>query len=245
MEGSVRGFYERTEESNWEQFQPFTARPDLNTWDPDLKFIDLTGDGHADILITEGEALTWYRSLGEVGFAPAVQIGLSLDEEKGPRLVFSDGQQSIYLADLSGDGLSDLVRIRNGEVCYWPNLGYGHFGSKVTMDNAPWFDFPDQFSQQRIRLVDVDGSGTTDILYLRNDKALIYYNQCGNQWSDRVSLPQFPPIDNVSSVQALDLLGNGTACLVWSSPLPGASKRAMRYLVLMENKPHLLLKYTK
>ena len=29
--------------------------------------------------------------------------------------------QSIYLADMSGDGLSDLVRIRNGEVCYWPN----------------------------------------------------------------------------------------------------------------------------
>ena len=26
---------------------------------------------------------------------------------------------------MSGDGLTDLVRIRNGEVCYWPNLGYG------------------------------------------------------------------------------------------------------------------------
>ena len=45
-----------------------------------------------------------------------------------------------YLADMSGDGLSDLVRIKNGEVCYWPNLGYGRFGSKVTMDNSPWFD---------------------------------------------------------------------------------------------------------
>ena len=35
----------------------------------------------------------------------------SLDEEKGPRLVFADGTQSIYLADLSGDGLTDLVRM--------------------------------------------------------------------------------------------------------------------------------------
>ena len=41
---------------------------------------------------------------------------------------------------MSGDGLTDLVRIRNGEVCYWPNLGYGRFGAKVTMDDAPWFD---------------------------------------------------------------------------------------------------------
>ena len=51
--------------------------------------------------------------------------------------MFADGTQSIYLADMSGDGLSDLVRIRNGEVCYWPNLGYGRFGAKVTMDRSP------------------------------------------------------------------------------------------------------------
>ena len=84
----------------------------------------------------------------------------ALDEEHGPRLVFADSAQSIYLADMSGDGLTDLVRIRNGEVCYWPNLGYGRFGAKVTMDNAPWFDAPDLFDQRRIRLADIDGSGT-------------------------------------------------------------------------------------
>ncbi len=26
------------------------------------------------------------------------------------------------------------MRIRNGEVCYGPNLGYGPFGAKVSMD---------------------------------------------------------------------------------------------------------------
>src|SRR5437773_1924601 len=45
----------------------------------------------------------------------------------------------------------------------------------------------------------------------------------------------------MSSVQALDLLANGTACLVWSSPLPGAARGPMRYLALMEEKPHLLI----
>ena len=62
-------------------------------------------------------------------FLNVVVFGMSiqqaLDEEKGARLVFADGTESIYLADMSGDGLTDLVRIRNGEVCYWPNLGYG------------------------------------------------------------------------------------------------------------------------
>jgi len=93
---------------------------------------------------------TWYPSLGEEGFDSSARVALALDEEDGPRLVFADGTDSIYLADLSGDGLTDLVRIRNGEVCYWPNLGYGQFGKKVTMDNAPWFDAPDLFDQDAL-----------------------------------------------------------------------------------------------
>ena len=92
--------------------------------------------------------------------APARRVQQALDEEDGPRLVFADRTESLYLADLSGDGLTDVVRIRNGEVCYWPSLGYGRFGPKVTMDGSPWFDAPDQFEQRRIRLGDIDGSGT-------------------------------------------------------------------------------------
>jgi hypothetical protein len=109
-----------------------------------------------------------------VGFAEGERVRQALDEEKGPKLVFADGTQSIYLADISGDGLTDLVRIRNGEVCYWPNLGYGCFGARVTMDNSPHFDAPDQFDQRRIRLADIDGSGVTDILYLKHDGVRIY-----------------------------------------------------------------------
>ena len=38
-----------------------------------------------------------------------------------------------------------------------------------------------------------------------------------------------------------DFLGRGTACLVWSSPLPGDAGRQLRYLDLMcGQKPHLL-----
>ena len=80
--------------------------------------------------------------------------------------MFADGTQSIYLADMSGDGLTDLVRVRNGEVCYWPNLGYGRFGAKVDDGPRPAGSTPDQFDPRRVRLADIDGSGTTDIIYL-------------------------------------------------------------------------------
>jgi len=237
----LAGYFERTENSDWSRFVPFESVPSISLGDPNVRFVDLTGDGHADILISEDEVFVWYPSLGEAGFAPANKVAQALDEEAGPRLVFSDPSQSIYLADLSGDGLTDLVRIRNGEVCYWPNLGYGKFGARVTMDNSPWFEAPDQFEQKRILLADIDGSGVTDIVYLGRDRVDLYFNQSGNSWTDPHSLTQMPATDSLSSIAALDLLGNGTACLVWSSSLPGERVRSLRYVDLMgSEKPHLL-----
>ena len=238
--GPLSGFYERTYEGGWSDFAPFPSLPNLDWQDPNLKFVDLTGDGHADILIAEDEIFTWYPSLAEEGFGPGEMTRQSLDEEKGPHLLLADRTQSIFLADFSGDGLGDLVRIRNGEICYWPNLGYGRFGAKVTMDGAPWFDTPDQFDQRRIRLADIDGSGVTDIIYLNRDGIDLYFNQSGNSWSKPRRLDVFPETDNLSSITVVDLLGNGTACMVWSSPLPGHARQPMRYVELMEQKPHLL-----
>ena len=241
LQSPTPGFYERTVDEQWETLSPFTSLPNVDWSNPNLKFVDLTGDGHADVLISEHEAFIWYPSLGESGFGPGEKIRQALDEKNGPRLLFADGEESIYLSDMSADGLNDLVRIRNGEVCYWPNLGYGRFGAKVTMDNAPLFDTPDQFDQKRLRLADIDGSGVTDIIYLKRDGAHIYFNQSGNSWSLGQTLTAFPHVDDLSSVATLDLLGNGTACLVWSSPLPADAGRSLRYIDLMGGqKPHLV-----
>jgi RHS repeat-associated protein len=242
-DSSQTGYFKRNAEQIWEPFVPFSSIPNINWDDPNLKFVDLTGDGHPDMLITEDQVFTWYPSLAEKGFGDYQKVSQALNEEDGPKLVFADALQSIYLADMSGDGLTDLVRIRNCEICYWPNLGFGKFGAKVTMDNSPLFDFVDQFDNRRIRLVDADGSGTTDVIYIGNNGVYLYFNQSGNSWkSDEQSLVEFPTTDNLSSVTAVDLLGNGTACLVWSSPLPGDALHSMRYIDLMGGvKPHLLV----
>ena len=237
------GFYERTENQGWKTLTSFESLPVVDWNNPNLKFIDLTGDGHADILISELEVFTWYPSLGEEGFSEAEHVPRFFDEQKGPAVIFADGTESIFVADFSGDGLSDIVRVRNGQVCYWPNLGYGRFGAQVLMDNSPWFDRPDQFDGRRLRLADIDGSGLTDIIYLASDGVQLYFNQSGNGLSDKSSLNQFPRVDDVSWITALDLLGIGTACLAWSTPLPGADRREIRYIDLMSGqKPHLLTK---
>jgi len=240
FKGPLPGFNERNDEQSWEPFRTFTSMPHVAWDDPNLKFVDLTGDGHADLVISEHEAFVWHASLAEDGFGPALRVAKALDEEKGPRSVFADGTQTVFLSDMSGDGLADLVRIRNREICYWPNLGYGRFGAKVTMENAPWFD--EQFDPKLIRLADTDGNGVTDILYLGRS-ARLYLNQSGFSWGDAIELPQFPVSDSLASVQLLDLLGRGTSCLVWSTPLPGNDGREMRYVDLMAGrKPHLLVK---
>ena len=236
------GFFSRTDDAGWGRFRNFLNVPNLDWQDPNLRFVDLTGDGFPDILVTDDQVFaTWYESEAEDGFGPAVKVPLAGDEEQGPRLIFADGTQSIYLADMSGDGLSDLVRVRVSDVCYWPNIGYGRFGAKVAMDNAPWLDDPVSFDQRRVHLSDTDGSGTADIVYLGRDGVRIYLNEHGNSLSEARRISRVPRTDNLTSVSVVDFLGRGTACLLWSSSLPGDTRRSLRYLDLMGGvKPHLL-----
>ena len=243
--GPSKGFYERTTDERWEAFRAFRTLPNVGWGDSNLRFVDLTGDGKADLLITENEVVTWHESLGEEGFENGGQAAaLAMNSEgSAPRLVLNDRAQSIFLADMSGDGLPDIVRIRNGEVAYWPNIGYGRFAAQVLMDGSPWFDQPDQFDPSRLRLADIDGSGITDILYLGRDTISFWLNRAGNGWAPKRELTAHLPANQFAQVSVHDLLGNGTACLVWSSPLPTASREPLRYIDLMSGqKPHLMIK---
>jgi RHS repeat-associated protein len=238
----LSGYFARTDDGGWEPFAALREVPTIDWNDANLRSVDLDGDGFPDVLITEHEAFVWYRSRAQEGFESARRVLKAWDENKGPAVVFADGTESIHLADMSGDGLSDLVRVRNREVCYWPNLGYGRFGPKVTMDRSPNFDHDDQFDPRRIRFADVDGSGTTDILYLSRNGVAIFLNQSGNGLKAPQLIRTLPVLDALSGTTVTDLLGRGTACLVWSSPAPGNANRPAVYIDLMGGKkPHLLI----
>ena len=163
------------------------------------------------------------------------------DEADGPRLVFADGTNAIFLADMSGDGLADLVRISNGEVCYWPNLGYGRFGGKVDMDDAPRFDHPTSSTSR----ASAWPTSTAAARRISSTWAVTACKSTSTSPATRWSAPcpsRTSPGDNLSAVSTVDLLGNGTACLVWSSPLPGDAAAPLRYIDLVPGgKPHLLV----
>ena len=241
LDEEPKGFFKFSEENEWEPMRPFTSLPNIT--DPaNLRVLDLNADGKTDLLVSEENSFRWYRGLGEGGFALGQRVFKEIDEEKGPAILFEDRQQSIFLADMSGDGLTDILRVRNGEVCYWPNLGYGKFGGKVGMDNAPLFDSPDTFNPSYLRLADIDGSGTTDLIYLGKNDFRVWLNLNGNAWTPEPQvIDPFPAIHNLADVAVLDFLGSGTASIVYSSAV---APEPLQYIDLMGGrKPHLLIGY--
>ncbi|WP_053082745.1 SpvB/TcaC N-terminal domain-containing protein [Bacillus cereus] len=245
MNNEPKGYFELSEKEEWQAFQTFDNLPNINMGDSNLRIIDLNGDGKPDVLITEDHVFTWYESAGRKGFESSYKTCMPFDEEAGPYFVFTDPKQTIFLADMSGDGLTDIVRIRNGEICYWPNLGYGSFGAKVGMDHAPFFDHPDAFNPSYLHLADIDGSGTTDIIYLGKNKFNCWMNLSGNAFTAApFEIDPFPEIHNQTKVTVTDLLGNGVNCIVWSSPLSKDSQAPLKYIDLMNSKkPHIMVSY--
>ncbi len=239
------GFFELDDDNEWQRFKHFENMPNINLQDANARMLDLNGDGKADLLITEDNVFTWYESSGRKGYVQSHKTTKGFDEELVPHLVFSDSLQTIFLADMSGDGLTDIVRIRNGEICYWPNLGYGKFGAKVAMDNAPVFDFPNSFNPAFLRLADIDGSGTPDIIYLGKNKFTCWMNLSGNSYSNKpFEIDAFPDVHNQAKITVTDLLGNGIACIVWSSSLAKDATCPLRYIDLMNSKkPHIMVSY--
>ena len=245
--GPVRGFFERPLPTcgalaeEWAPFRSFRTLPSVDLSAANVQLLDLDGDGLADILVCEDHRFVWYPSEGHDGYGAPRILTRPRDERAGPQLVWSDPKQAIYFTDMTGDGLADIVRVRNGSVDYWPSRGHGRFGRKIGMAGAPVFDRPDRFRADRIRVGDVDGSGTTDLLYVRDDGAHLWRNQAGNSFAAPVRV-DIPPTGALASVQLADILGKGTAALVWSTDQPHRRGTHIAYVDLMSaGKPYLML----
>ena len=243
MESS--GYFELDDDNEWHGMRAFRTLPNIDFGDANTRMLDLNGDGKPEVVISEDNVFTWFASEGREGFAVARKTLKPFDEEAGPHLVFADAKQTIFLADMSGNGMTDIVRIRHSEVCYWPNLGYGKFGAKVAMDNAPLLDSEGDFNPAYIRLADIDGSGTADIIYLGKNKFTCWKNLSGNRFGTiPFVIDPFPEIHSQSQITVTDLLGNGVACIVWSSPLAKDAVAPLKYIDLMNSKkPHIMVSY--
>ena len=234
------GYIARESDGTWAPFAPFPGVPNLK-WDaPGMRWADIDGDGLPDLLMTAGDAYTWIASRGKEGFADEVTVAAPLRGETSSPIV-DERVRAVFLGDMNGDGLADVVHVTNGGVSYWPNIGYGRFGRRVDMTGATTFDQPDLFDPTRLRLADVDGSGTVDLLYLTPSGIRVHLNQSGNGFGEPRTIATLPSTDSLTAVSAVDLLGQGTTALVWSSSRPEDAGNFISYVDLTGGrKPHLL-----
>ena len=123
LAGTAPGLSERAGQDGWTGFRPFGSAPAIDWDDPNLRFVDLTGDGLADVLVAARERSVWYPALGLDGFGPGRPLADAGDQpETGPVLLFSDGTGSVLLADMDGDGLVDLAKRPEAEPLPPPRL---------------------------------------------------------------------------------------------------------------------------
>ncbi len=213
---SGSGYYKHKDNFSWEAFQTFEDVP-FGISNPDLEQTDLDGNGKTDLLLIESNELIIYQSKGTKGFNPAKRI---TNKNNVPILSRGSKSELVTFADMSGDGLTDKVKIRNGVVEYWPNLSYGRFSEKVTLGNSPRFE--NYLDIKRILLADIDGSGTTDIIYVFSDRVEVYINQNGNSFSNGITVILPDEFSDIDQIKFADVLGNGTACMIFTkiSPVP-------------------------
>jgi hypothetical protein len=208
------GFYQKKNDGSWDNYQPFETYP-TDYLNPNLEQVGLSNNGKTDLLLAEENNILMYPSLGKKGFdVPERKV----KQTDFPSIKNGYAQEYVGFANLLGDGLSHRVKITKQSVECWPDLGYGKFDKKIILGNAPCFG--NDFDASCLFFVDVDGSGTTDLVYVYPNKIELFINQSGNSFSDAITvyLPQtYSTIDQISFS---DILGNGTTCLVFTKISP-------------------------
>lgn len=226
------GYYEAKPDHSWEQLRLLPSFP-TDFSNPYNYLVDVTGDGLADLLLLGDERIVIYPSLGSGGFGPPLALGRRSDI---PLPKPGAENEVLQFADMFGSGISHLVRITNGKVECWPNLGYGRFGNAVLFEHAP--QFAADLDASRLFLADLDGSGTADIIYTYPDHVEVFFNQSGNSFSDPLSIPLPGSWDRVNQIALTDVFGNGTTSLLLSENHP--QPRHWCYDFSQGQKPYLL-----
>lgn len=204
------GQYRYTAKRKWKNFTPLSALPPEYAH-PRAQLTDLLSRGRADLVLIGPQSVRIYP-----GKDSGWQKVLSVTQQEGIILPIPDANPCTLVAfsDMAGSGQQHLVEVRAEGVRYWPNLGGGRFGNPIAI---PGFSQPaETFEPQRLFMADLDGSGTTDLIYALSDRLVIYLNQSGNRFASpfRVQLPTGVRYEPTCGLQVADIQGLGVASLL-------------------------------
>ncbi|PED88616.1 toxin [Bacillus cereus] len=232
-QSGVIGSYTMNPDKTWSGFVPLKALP-TEFFHPKAQLSNVTGSGLPDLVMIGPKSVRFYAG-EEMGFKRSREVwqkaGITLPIEG------LNDKELVAFSDMLGSGQSHLVRIRHDGVICWPNMGQGIFGEPLVL---PGFTInKSDFDPKRVYLADLDGSGTSDVIYASHDALLIYQNLSGNSFANpvQIPLPDAVHFDNLCRLQPADIGGRGISNLVLNVPYISPSSW---YLDLCSIKPYLL-----
>jgi RHS repeat-associated protein len=207
----------RTQDGGFGRPVSLSRAPSPVPGSPAVRLVDLDGDGAVDLLASDGDELTLYYQAAAgpaAGWQPTPQV-----VGRGQAPVTDLADPHVFLADMTGDGLSDLVRVDGGGVTYWPYLGMGRWARPVRMADPP--QLGTGLDPARLLLVDVDGDGVADLVQLDGETVRVWANRTGTGFAPPREI-RAVPTGRMTEVKVADLRGTGAAGLVWCmSTRPG------------------------
>lgn len=216
----------------------FSSNINFKVSTSDVTNLDLNGDGKADLLKINSNELAFWINEGSMGYKSQEKIFLNRSLE----VDLEHYKNNMFLADINGDGLTDIVFVFNDKILYYLNFGYGKFSTKYSLSIDP-ITANDSFSVSNVKFSDINGDGCDDMLYLHSDKISLYRNYSGNDLVCEI-IENTPNFSNFHQCDIVDLFGKGTKCIVYSSILDKDSSVNFYYLNLYPiKKPYLLASY--
>lgn len=180
--------------------------------DSDVQLIDADGDARVDLMVNKA---------GLSGYYPS-RFGANWDKksfqkyEFAPSFSFQDPE--IQLLDLTGDGITDVIRSGSRLECYFNDAKKGWHQSKQ-IERKQFSDFPNiNFSDPRIKWADMTGDHLQDVVLIHNGSVEYWSNMGYGNFGKKVHMknsPRFPYGFDYRRILLGDVDGDGLADIVY------------------------------
>ena len=193
-----------------------TAPPAPFTND-NVKTSDLDFDKRMDVVRSTENGYTIWFNLEEGKYSREVKTGGAKYNED--TILFS--YTGVHLADMNGDRMNDVARIRPSQVIYCASMGHGNFDDSIEIP-IPDMVLTDGTNGQveRAKLEDINGDGLADLVVERAQADELWYwlNRGSDIFSGKHVITDMPNTFSPGPViRWADINGNGTKDIIYAS----------------------------